>query len=133
MDFSEKDERIHKRLREIRKNQGFTQQTVADFLGVDRTTYTYYELGAICPNVGTFRKLSELYNLSAAFLICETDIPEIKHKEDLADVAEEYSFVKSLTRKEIELIAFFRALDEKKQNQLIKRLNPNAKRYAAKK
>lgn len=123
---------IHIRLREIRKKQGLTQQNVADFLGLDRTTYTYYETGTICPSLGTFKKLSEMYRVSIAYLICETDDPKIIEKDALPNVAEEYEFAKTISKREKELILFFRALEEKKQKQLLKRLNPNAKRYVPK-
>ena len=123
---------IHIRLREIRKRQGLTQQGVADYLGLDRTTYTYYETGTICPSLATFQKLSEMYRVSVSYLICETDTPELKVKDSLPEVAESYDFKNTISKEEKELIIFFRALDEKKKKQLLKRLNPNKKRYEPK-
>ena len=123
---------INERLRAVRKANGLTQQNVADYLGVDRTTYTYYEMGDTCPSVDTFTRLSELYKTSVSYLICETDDPEMKVKEALAQVAEEIDFAATISKREKELIVFFRALDENKQKQLLKKLNPNKKRYEAK-
>ena len=123
---------INIRLREIRKRSGLTQQNVADYLGLDRTTYTYYEMGSICPSVATFQKLAELYKVSIAYLVCETDEPKSLNTDPLPAVAEECDFAKTISKREKELIIFFRALDEKKQKQLIKKLNPNAKRYVPK-
>lgn len=123
---------INERLREVRKKYGLTQQLVADFLGLDRTTYTYYEMGTICPSVATFIKLSEMYKVSIAYLVCETDDPTPLENKELSEVAEDYDFAKTIDRKEKELVIFFRALDEKSQKRLLKRLNPNNKRNSTK-
>lgn len=123
---------INERLRAVRKANGLTQQNIADYLGLDRTTYTYYEMGDICPSVETFVKLSELYKVSVSYLVCETDNPEKNVSDVLPEVAENIDFASTISKKEKELIVFFRALDEKKQKQLLKRLNPNKKRYEAK-
>ena len=123
---------INERLREVRKKYGLTQQLVADFLGLDRTTYTYYEMGTICPSVATFIKLSEMYKVSIAYLVCEKDDPTPLENKELSEVAEDYDFAKTIDRKEKELVIFFRALDEKSQKRLLKRLNPNNKRNSTK-
>lgn len=50
-------------LKTLRKGRGFSQSTVAEYLGVDRSTYTKYELGAI-RDVSVIAKLAALYNVS---------------------------------------------------------------------
>lgn len=42
---------------------GYTQKQVADLLGVDRSTYSYYELGRINPDIKTIMKLSEIFKV----------------------------------------------------------------------
>lgn len=123
---------INDRLRELRKEHGLTQQDVADYLGFDRTTYTYYEMGTVCPSLETFRKLSLMYKVSISYLVCESDEPKVIDKDVLPNVAENIDFSKTLSKKEKALIIFFRALDEKKQNQLLKRLNPASKKVSKK-
>ena len=41
-------------LRKWRKEHGYTQQQMADFLVVHRTTYTKYETGVVQPSLDTF-------------------------------------------------------------------------------
>lgn len=50
-------------LKTLRKARELSQSTVADYLGVDRSTYTKYELGKI-PDVSVIAKLSAYYNVS---------------------------------------------------------------------
>ncbi len=51
-------------LKELRTEHGFSQTTVAEQLGIDRTTYTKYELGRM-PDVSTVAKIASLYGISA--------------------------------------------------------------------
>lgn len=46
-----------------RKINGLTQQQVADYLAVNRTTYTKYETGDTEPCFFILRKIVELYNV----------------------------------------------------------------------
>ena len=52
-----------------RNNKGFTQDYVASFLGIDRTTYSRYENGTIQPDTKTLLKLSELFECSVDYLL----------------------------------------------------------------
>lgn len=50
--------------RKIRKEQGYTQKQVADFLGLTgNSTVSAWEKNISFPSVGTLEKLSKLYNL----------------------------------------------------------------------
>ena len=51
-------------LKSYREACGFSQQQVADALGIDRSTYTYYELGNTTPNAPFIIKLSKIFNVS---------------------------------------------------------------------
>lgn len=54
---------ISKAIKKLRKKRGYTQKQVADLLGLDRSTYSYYELGKIKPDVTTVMKLSEIFDV----------------------------------------------------------------------
>ena len=60
---------LAQRLREIRLQHGLTQKNIADVLGVDRTTYTYYENGVTTPSPDTLYKLSRIYNMTVGCLM----------------------------------------------------------------
>ncbi|MBR3779065.1 MAG: helix-turn-helix transcriptional regulator [Clostridia bacterium] len=53
-------------LRQWRKEHGYTQQQMADFLVVHRTSYTKYEAGAVEPPLATLCRMADL-------LGCTTD------------------------------------------------------------
>lgn len=57
------------RLRKHRIRLELTQQTVAEKLNVDRSTYSYYELGRTTPSIGTLYELTRLFGVSADELI----------------------------------------------------------------
>lgn len=61
---------IGDRLRVLRKCNSLTQQDVADFLGVDRTTYAKYELGNSQMSYETLTKLSTLFNEDYNTILC---------------------------------------------------------------
>ncbi|MBT2603783.1 helix-turn-helix transcriptional regulator [Bacillus sp. ISL-53] len=57
------------RLISERKRKNYTQQRVADYLGLTRPAYTAYERGTRQPDYDTLKKLSDLYDVSLDFLI----------------------------------------------------------------
>ena len=48
------------RLRQMRKAKGYSQQQIADLVGVHRTTYTRYESGAVEPPLDTLCRMADL-------------------------------------------------------------------------
>lgn len=69
-----------KRLREKQKNKNsqWTQEYVADKIGVARPTYTAYEVGSKQPPLETINKLADLFGVSTDYLLGRTDEPEPK-------------------------------------------------------
>lgn len=55
---------LARRLKELRKAHGYTQDYVADFLGLVRQTYSHYETGKRSPNPEILFKLAGLYSIS---------------------------------------------------------------------
>ncbi len=53
-------------LQQWRKRRGYTQQQMADFLAVHRSTYTKYELGTVEPSLENLCRMADL-------LGCTTD------------------------------------------------------------
>ena len=69
------DETIGERLKRLRKINGFTQQLVADALNLDRSTYTYYEVGKTEPNHRTTIKLARIFEVSVQEIITGEPVP----------------------------------------------------------
>ena len=61
---------IQKRLKETRKQKGFTQKKIADLLGVTQQTYQQIEAGSTQDmRVSTLIRLCEILNISADWLL----------------------------------------------------------------
>ena len=73
-----KQSRFGEKLRILREIYDVSQQEIADLLGIERSTYTYYELGKTEPSLGTLRKIAYLFHVSADFLL---DIPGTANQE----------------------------------------------------
>ena len=116
-------------LKSFRKKCGFTQQLVSSLLKMERSTYTYYELGKTQPNVENLTKLSKLYKISIDELINGT--PYQNENSDslvLADNGMVYSSdsqlsyldkINLLCFDEKELIALYRQLPDDKRMEII--------------
>ena len=62
-----------KRLIELRKENDFTQQYVAEYLQIDRSNYSKYELGKLEISIEMLIKLAKLYSVSTDYILCLTD------------------------------------------------------------
>lgn len=56
-------------LKNLRVSNKKTQKEVADFLGIDRTTYVKYENGQTEPNINNIKKLADYFNVSTDYLL----------------------------------------------------------------
>ena len=110
-------------LRLYRENSGLTQKQVAEALGVDRSTYSYYETGSSMPNLQTLLKLSTILNVEYNVLVDAINVtnygesdPEDKRFEDRA--FEKNERIYSLSRTEQNLLLLFRSLGTEQQNKV---------------
>lgn len=61
------------RIRECRKKSGFSQDKVAELVGVSRQAVTKWESGQTAPNTENLLKLAEIFGTTADLLISEKD------------------------------------------------------------
>lgn len=61
-------------LRFHRRRTGYSQQYIADYLSVDRTTYTKYETGISQMDYEKLAKLANLFNVDFNDLLCYNKI-----------------------------------------------------------
>ncbi len=109
-------------LKVLRKANGFTQKQIADKLNIDRSTYSYYELGKINPSISSMVILADLYGIS---------LDEIVHYDDAvsssltaASPAAAYESTPILSEDEKKLIASYRKLSNAaKEDVLISVIN----------
>lgn len=67
------------KLKEARKNKGFTQKQVSEFLEISERSYQRYESGAHEFNFKTLIKLADYFDVSTDYLLGRTDNPN-SHK-----------------------------------------------------
>ena len=120
------------RFRILRKTSGYSQQNVADALGIDRTTYSCYERGVTVPSAEICFSLARLYNLSVAELI-EGDQKSLLDRDRAMEEPREqdalFDRITALSKEERELICFFRSLPEDRRESMkeaLRRLLPDS-------
>lgn len=57
------------RLKDKRKSHKYTQQEIADKLGITQSTYAYYETGRNEPDLETLKKLADIFETSIDYLV----------------------------------------------------------------
>ena len=55
---------VGKKLKELRKSMGLTQDELAKKLAISRVNYTRYETGAVRPDYETVIKIADFYDIS---------------------------------------------------------------------
>ena len=102
---------LHENIRYARKQCGFTQQQVADYLDVKRSSYTYYETGHTQVPVDLLAPLSKLFGVSLDWLL--THRFSLESDDDLLPGAVDRSLpgLARLTPQERELLLLLRKYD----------------------
>lgn len=65
---------MENRVRELREDNDYTQQYVADKIGITQRKYSYIETGTQQLTAEVLVSLSTLYNVSVDYLLKQTDI-----------------------------------------------------------
>ena len=79
------------KLREARKNKGYTQEQIAGLLGIAKSTYTGYEKGVREPDLFKIKRLVEVLDVDSSWLLGVDDSPS-------NITAAEYQAIKKIPR-----------------------------------
>jgi len=109
--------RMHyvKLLKTLRKENGLTQQQVADYLHLDRSSYAYYESGRTKINIDILIRLAQFFQISLAMLVGEElpaqQLESGSPEENLEAVLvnDSVSRFSQLTREEQYLVILYRS------------------------
>lgn len=69
------------RLRELRNSKKLKQTDLAEFLDIDRTTYSKYETGDNATPLDILIKLADYYDVTLDYLVGRTERPELVEKK----------------------------------------------------
>lgn len=114
---------ISKRLKELRLRNGFSQQQLADVLGLCRSAYSNYEIGRRRPEFAIIKKLAAFYKVSL-------DVFDDTAPLDLNDVGDfegdAPQYVSELSKAERELVVRYRLLEKAEKRELLENLKNKA-------
>ena len=112
-----RENELHERIKTLRLKNGYTQQQLADILGIDKSTYAHYEAGRRTPNIEKLKKLAEFYGMQDELL--GATLPIVTKVEYPVDMLETFERELNAANRMIqsstttELIALYRNLNEK--------------------
>lgn len=109
-------EKIGEKIKILRTKFGLTQKEVADALEIERSTYTYYELGKTTPSWNVVKKLAQI------FQIAPYDLLEEQNKYIMSDVLYnegENINICNLNSSEKKIILALRTLPAQNKNKAI--------------
>lgn len=79
------NEKLPKRLKELRESKGYLQKFVADKIGVKSNTLSGYENGTRSPDPDMIVRLAQLYNVTTDYLLGKSDDPNKTEDEELEE------------------------------------------------
>ena len=90
---------IAEKIMSLRKQYGWSQEELADLIGVSRQSVSKWESAASIPDIQKIIKMSEVFGVSIDYLLKdEIDLPETSQVEKTSDIgADSESSVKSVS------------------------------------
>ncbi len=128
MDPNRERIRLAQMLRQHRTRSGYSQSQLGNILGVERSTYTYYETAKTIPVIFDLMRLADLYRLSLDDLLGfrhettnymyspEDSIYQMRRQKDASKIRE---ILLDLSPDERQLIAYFRSASEEERDQIL--------------
>lgn len=115
-------------LKQIRKANKFTQQDLADAVGIERSTYASYETGRNKPDVILLKRIANVFGVSSDFIL-EIDTSK---KFNMSDANVSYKkngsqLISALSKDEKTVLAQYRLLSEDKKEEVKTFLSKNSK------
>ena len=98
---------ICRKIKKFRESSGYTQKQVSNLLNIERSTYSYYEIGKTIPDLKTLLKLAEIFKKPLMSLLEDersgmnfADSPQFNQDhEDLKEKNKKYSkYKQSITK-----------------------------------
>ena len=66
----------YENIRNIRIDNGYTQDQIAKYLGISQNTYSQYEIGVLNYPLDAVVKLADFYGVSTDYLLGRTSVKE---------------------------------------------------------
>ena len=118
---------LSEQLKIIRKANKFTQQGLADAIGIERSTYASYETGRNKPDAVLLSRIAKVFDVSSDFIL-EIDTTVPLNVEDISVQYKKKSgnkLVSTLSKEEKSVLAKYRLLSDNKKAELVDFLEKN--------
>lgn len=118
---------LSEQLKIIRRANKFTQQGLADAIGIERSTYASYETGRNKPDVNLLSKIAKVFGVSSDYIL-EIDTTAPLNVEDISVKYKKKSgnkLVSTLSKEEKSVLAKYRLLSDNKKTELVDFLEKN--------
>ncbi len=127
-----KDYTIGISLRKVREEHNFKQKDVAEAIGLDRSSYSFYETGRTRPSLETLCTLARVYNVTIGYLLGkEPNNPALREKVNaVSSVADPIAMLK---KDEQLLLMHYRVASDEVKKEILEALTENSKKAAGKK
>ena len=116
-------------MRELRVKSGYTQVQIAKILNIDRSTYSYYEIGKTTPDISVLITLSKIFNIPINDMLADEGTPEAvadsRSKSNFSYSKKNTSHIYELSDNEKALVGAYRACNAEQQNKLLTYINEN--------
>lgn len=102
---------------------GYTQYQIAKLLNIDRSTYSYYEIGKTTPDITVLMTLSKIFNIPINEMLADENVPE--HVSDSGSLPrfihskKNTSHIYELSNNEKELVGIFRISAPDTQDKIL--------------
>lgn len=114
-------------LREFRKKNKMTQETVATYLNISRQNYSHYETGRNQPPIDSLLALAKLWNTNIQNLISEERTPDVLNENNSYDVSmpdkkfntASLLYDSTTISQESHLLQTFRSLSESQKQEVL--------------
>ena len=121
-----KDYSVGESLKKVRNDHNLKQKDIAEALGIDRSTYSFYETGKTYPAIETLCALAKIYNVTIGYLIGkEANNPELRARELAVSSAADP--IARLDRDEQRLLIYYRLANEKSKKEILEEVIKKSK------
>lgn len=104
---------VSQRLRELRTAAGMTQKEVAEHLGIQRSTYAYYETGATQPSLPILQQVATEYRVTLGYLLGNEEVATtLPFRQDTHNPLEGAELMNECTRDERRFLSLLRRMNK---------------------
>lgn len=113
-----KDYSIGESLKRVRLEHNLKQKDISEAIGIDRSTYSFYETGKTNPPVETLCALAKIYNVTIGYLIGkEANNPELRARANAVSSAVDP--IALLSKDEQTLLIYYRLAQEDVKREML--------------